>query len=277
MTTKLRPVFKRLSSAALAAIISSSILHAAPEMDVAIANAIIEQHQDAIVEVRLVNQMTVRLVDGPEELADMIAQQPAETNEQKAPGVIIHTSGLVAVAGVMLDPTMIISEISANTPLGELRIGLECQLTDARILLADGREIAAEVVMRDPETGLMLIKPSEQSDADFPAIIPDPSSAHAAPFTRILGLGRMSADFGREPAVILARTTGKIEAKRNLDRLTTRDSGIVGLPLFDANKEFLGFTTVPGNTSSNMPNPRDLGGYMLPAAILHNLAKEHID
>jgi len=239
------------------------------------ANALIDKHQDAIVEVRLVNSIGVRLIDGPEELADMLAQAPREEQEFNVKGVTIHPSGLVAVPGLPLDPTMILSEMSLATPFGELKLGLESLLSNVRILATDGRELEADVVMRDRDTGLMLIKPRETPGQDQPALVPDPDTTQPPPFSQVLCISRMPAAFADQPTATLSRTTGALETRRGIDALTGVAQSALGAAVFDAGGHFLGIAVIPAGGGGSMPSTRDLGLYLLPAATLHNLAKDH--
>lgn len=257
--------------------LATALAASATPFDAASATSLIEKHKDAIVEVRLVATVGVRLLEGPDEIAEMIAQTPGEEHDVEAKGVTIHPSGLVAVPGLPLDPTFFISEITLPTPIGELKLGIEALLGNVRILTADGREHEADVVMRDLDTGLMLVKPREAAEDGRAALVPDADAPHPAPFTQVLCLSRMIAEFADEPTVSLARTTGALDSRRGIDALTDASSIAIGAAVFDESGRFLGVALIPSVGGGGSPSVRDVGLYLLPAASLHNLAKDHID
>ena len=270
------PKFRNFTCAILAFAAIPATAPAGQAFDAASATALIEKHRDAIVEVHLVNHLSVRLIDGPAEIADAIAQTPDQDQELHTKGVMIDPSGLVAVPGLPLDPTMLVSEMTLPTPIGEIKLGLQSRLADVRILTADGGEFPADVVMRDRDTGLMLVKIREAGEKKHASLTPDAARPAPSAFTSVLCLGRMSAAFGNQATTTVVRTTLALATRHGLDPLTGADEDAIGCAVFDAKGDFLGITVIPVGGNSSTPSSQDLAIHLLPAAALHRFAKEHL-
>ena len=263
-----RPALALFAWAALAT--QSSIAHA---FDAESATALIQKHADAIVEVRLVNHMRVRMTEGPEELSEIFAQAKSEEKGFKAAGVVISPNGVVAVPGLALNPTGLLRQISVSTPVGDIKLAVESRLSNVRIITSSGTEIEADVVLADGETGLMLDKPRSKTESGMPAVTLDRTRSEPPAFTPVLCLNRMSAAFGLQPTASIVYTTGPLPSRQGLDPLAGAGANSLGSAVFDADGGFLGITAIPSCYASLL----DSQMYLIPASTLLRLAKEHLN
>lgn len=263
-----------LACLALASLATSASAERA--INATFASEVIEKHAETIVEVHLVNHMTVQMIDGPEALAEAIAQSPSQEQDFRANGVVIDPSGLVAVPGLPLNPFILFREITIPTPLGDLKVGLEGRFAEVRIVTSSGAELPAEVVFADHDTGLFLVKPLEAPESPLPALVPQSSLPHPPAFSEVICLGKMPAAFGHQPVTSRVRTTGIIASRHGLDSLTSAGSNVIGNAAFDAAGDFLGITVIPGSGDPSGPDMADMGLYLISSSTLHRLAKEHL-
>ena len=267
-----RPALALLAWAALAA--QASIAQA---FNAESATALIEKHADAIVEVRLVNEVRVRLIEGPEGIAEMIEQGTAEEKEFNAKGVMIDPNGVVAVPSLPLNPTVMLGEISVSTPVGDIKLALESRLSNVRIITSAGTEIEADVVLADGETGLMLVKARSKPESGMPALTLAPARPQPPAFTPVLCLSRMSAAFGHQPTATIVHATGPLASRQGLDPLADAGASSLGGAVFDADGGFLGITVIPTGDRSSNASLLDVRIYLIPASTLLRLVKEHLN
>ena len=265
----IRPFFLPLLASALFA-----TLHAA-EPSATNAAGLIARNQDALVEVQAVLKMKAEIVGLPEGAGGEIPEQEESVD---AKGVVIHSSGLVAVPLAMLDPTALLGDegMAIETPVGPLKIKLQSSVSSIRIITADGREHAAEVVFREPGAGLAVVKLTSPPEAGMTSVVLGPGQPAPQPFSQCFDLSRLGADFNRATAVRLIRIVQETPAPFPLYELT----GPVHSPgsaAFDASGRFLGMSMIPMRGPGLSPAAlADVRPFILPASEIRRLSAKLI-
>ena len=113
---------------------------------------------DAVVFVRATVSVTVTPGDQP-------AQSRDRTFEQL--GTVVSADGRVLLAASAIDPAGVMDGRTVNTPMGEMKISATSQVKEAFIVLADGTEIPAKVVLKDKDLNLALVAPIAASYASM--------------------------------------------------------------------------------------------------------------
>ena len=138
------------------------------------ARATAEQGGKAVVTVRLV----LKLKSGGQE------------HEQKmeAPGVVIDPTGLTVASASSIDPS---GAFRRMVDAQRQRVNIESEVKEPVILLEDGTELEAAVVLKDTDLDLAFIRPRDPG-LKLPAVTLKPRSGTVPLLTRIYVLGRLS-------------------------------------------------------------------------------------
>lgn len=238
------PLFTTILTAALFCGASVTPAHAAG-FDTASASALSAKHKSSLVAIHAVLSVSPELIEGPPGVADMIAQQPAQDQETDFIGVVIHENGTVAVPLVSIDPGAVMGGgLVLDSPLGKLKIGIKAVVSSARIIMGDGRELAADVIFKDNKSGLALLKVKEAPETPLAAVSLSKDVPLPAPFTRVWALNPLKAEFGRETAVRILRAGVVTPAPSPLIDLGGPPS-LPGSAVFDGEGRFLGMLVLP--------------------------------
>src|SRR5262249_30293582 len=84
---------------------------------------------------------------------------PDREQKTESLGTIIDPSGRAGTALSSLDPSRDVSGREIRTRKGMIKIDANAVLKEVKIILADGTEIPAELVMRDADLDLAFVKP----------------------------------------------------------------------------------------------------------------------
>ncbi|HVP61107.1 MAG TPA: trypsin-like peptidase domain-containing protein [Myxococcaceae bacterium] len=156
----------------------------------ATARATAEQSGKAVVTIRLV----LKLKLGGQE------------HEQKmeVPGVVIDPSGLTVASASSIDPS---GAIRRMVDAQRQRVTLESEVKETVILLEDGTELDAAVVLKDSDLDLAFIRPRD-AGLKLSAVTVRPRSGTVPLLTRVFVLGRL----GKLGSRALAVATGEVRA-----------------------------------------------------------------
>jgi len=171
--------------AALAAILST----ATADLE-STARATAEGNGKAVVTIRLV----LKLKTGGQE------------HEQKmeVPGVVIDPSGLTVASASSIDPSGVFRRM---VDAQRQRMSIESEVKEPVILLEDGTELEAAVVLKDTDLDLAFIRPRD-AGLKLAAVSLKPRSGTVPLLTRIYVLGRLSKLANRALSV----ATGEVRA-----------------------------------------------------------------
>jgi len=169
----------------VAAVVSA----AAPDLDSA-ARATAEQSGRAAVTIRLV----LKLKSGGQE------------HEQKVevPGVVIDPTGLTVASASSIDPSGVFRRI---LDAQRQRVSIESEVKETVILLEDGTELEAAVVLKDTDLDLAFIRVRD-AGMKLPAVTLKSRPGAVPLLTRIYVLGRLSKLGNRALSV----ATGEVRA-----------------------------------------------------------------
>ena len=186
-----------------------------------------------------------------------------DEEKSEVTGTIIDPSGLVVASLVTTDPTEIMANLMGAS--GEMPEGMQFQTTikDAKVRLADGRELPCRVVLRDKDLDLVFFRLAEKPAAPLPAVnMADKSAADA--LDQVVVVNRMGHVAGRSVAGSLARISAVIEKPRRYYAIG-QDTGMAGLgsPVFTTGGAFLGMLGLRSVPSQGKPTMAAmLGGGM---------------
>ena len=167
--------------------IAALLLAAAPDLETA-ARATAEQSGKAVVTIRLVLKLKVG----------------GQDHEQKmeVAGVVIDPSGLTVASASSIDPS---GALRRMVDAQRQRVSLESEVKETVILLEDGTELEAAVVLKDTDLDLAFIRPRE-AGLKLAAVTLKPRSGTVPLLTRIYLLGRL----GKLGNRALAVATGEV-------------------------------------------------------------------
>ena len=231
--------------------------------------------QAAIVNVRVVLKM--RMSVGGREM-----QSSDETVE--AVGTVVDPSGLTVVALGALNPGGMMSRLmgsGGSSP--EERVDIVSEPSDLRMRLADGREVAAAIALRDEDFNLAFIRPTVKPDKPFVAVdLKD--AARPALLDQVVVLGRLGRVGGWVPSAALQGVSAIIERPRTFYVLEGQ-AGSMGVPAFLPSGKVVGVLTIrqidagrPG-MASMMSGTEGLGllPVILPAADVLEIAQQALE
>ena len=249
----------------LAAILTLAAWSASAGEDEQKARAVLEKQRQAVVTVRMVIKQKLGLSGGaPEE------------NEFKdeASGTVISPEGLTVMALSSTDPARVYTSMMSG--LQDSQMQMETELASIKIMLADGSEVPAEVILRDNELDLAYIRPIEKPANPFVCV----DLANAAPaelLDKLVTLNRL----GKVANRVYALSFTSIEAVADKPRtIYFPTNGVGGTPAFTLDGKIVGVFVVrtvkdsENGHSSLFSNDQNIATILLPAGDVLEGAKQ---
>jgi S1-C subfamily serine protease len=148
-------------------------------------------------------------------------------------GTVIDPSGLTVLALSAVDPAELYRRLS-----DEYKI--ETQINDIKILLDDGTELPAEVVLRDKDLDLAFIRPKTKPASPMAAVDMSKSSP-AQVLDQVIALNRLNRAAGRAYSASVERIGALIQKPRTFYIPDTGPSAAsLGSPAFALNGNIVG-------------------------------------
>src|SRR6266478_3845504 len=166
--------------------------------------AIFKQHQHAVVTVQLVLKSKFS-----------VAGRGGESNEsrQDVTGTVVDPSGLTVLSLSATDPAQMFQTMMAGGGDDESKFKMETELGDVKILLDDGTELPAEVVLRDRDLDLAFIRPKTKVTTPLTALDLT-QSAKVEMLDQVIALNRLGNAAGRAYAASVERISAIVQRPR---------------------------------------------------------------
>lgn len=231
---------------------------------------IFKKNQRSVVTVQIV-QKTTFSVPGQ--------GSPSRETKQDLTGTVVDASGLTVLALSACDPSSMYESMMAGMADEDVQFKMESEITDVKILLGDGTELPAEVVLRDKDLDLAFIRPKTKPGSPMTAIDLGKTS-QAQVLDQVVTLNRLGNAAGRAYAASFERITAVVQKPRTFyipDSTMTATS--LGSPAFTLDGNILGvfvMRTVSSKSGMSMFNfrPDGLTSIILPAADILKAAKQ---
>src|SRR5437016_5243556 len=233
--------------------------------------AIFKQHQHAVVTVQLVLKSKFS-----------VAGRGGEANEsrQDVTGTVVDPSGLTVLALSATDPSQMLQAMMGGGGDDESKFKMETELGDVKILLDDGTELPAEVVLRDRDLDLAFIRPKTKVTAPLTALDLT-QSAKVEMLDQVIALNRLGNAAGRAYAASVERISAIVQRPRLFyvpDASMTTTT--MGAPAFTLDGKPLGIFVMramkgkSGGGSMFNFQPDNLTGIILPSSDILKAAKQ---
>lgn len=199
------------------------------------AKALLEKNQKAVVGISGVMKIEMAGRDAQEQPLDTI-------------GTVIDESGLTVVSCTMIDPVALLGA----------GMGAKVNTSDVKIVLADDTEIAAEVIMKDPDLDLAFLRPVKKEGVELPkfAFVKLEKNNAFGLLDDLIFLSRASKEFNRVPSLSLGNVSAIVKKPRTFMLFNMPGSVSLGIPVFNAASKPIGLCVLrvtPG--SQGRPTP----------------------
>ena len=195
-------------------------------------------------------------------------------SKQDLTGTVIDPSGLTVLALSAADPTDMYQRMMSEEAA---KSRLDIEVTDLRLLLNDGTEVPAEIVLRDKDLDLAFIRPKTKLTTPM-AAVDLKQAAPAQLLDQLVTLNRLNSAAGRAYAASLERISAIIQKPRTFyipDSSMTATT--LGSPAFALDGKMVGVFVMRAisSRSGSSRNYRDnMTTIILPAEDVAKAAKE---
>ena len=179
---------------------------------------VLSRYQDAVVTVKLVVSLSVSLG----------ARDQQSESKTEAVGTIIDPSGLTVISLSTIDPSAMM-KARMRGQAAELKI--DSTVKDVKLVLADGTELPAEVVLRDKDLDVAYVLPVEKPAKPLPAI-DLAKSAKPQVLDEVICLNRLGKVANRVVSVSVERIDALVDRPRPFYVLASGGSSGIGSPVF---------------------------------------------
>ena len=231
--------------------------------DTAAAKKICDQYKEAVIWISGVAKISISSGDSRNPM-----NIPDREQKFEAVGTIIDPSGMVVTALSNIDPAKIANGREVNTPQGKVTIEASSILKEVKIIMADGTEIPADVVMKDADLDLAFLRPKadakEAKGVTYTAIsLKDAGTADLA--DQVISLSRADEVLNRQPQVSRGQIITVTKKPRQFLRI---NNATQGAPSFTMDGKLLGIAV---NRATKQSNPVTV---VLPAADVLEIADQ---
>ena len=229
----------------------------AEDSGVRAARTILEKQQDAVVWVSAIVKT---------EMTGLGMQMPARERKAEALGTVVDASGLTVVSGSALDPMGMIGQLAVSVGGERQRVTPRSQISDVKLRLADGTELPAKMVLKDPDLDIAFIRPeTEGKDVKF-AHVDISADGKAAILDEVVALGRLAKTLDRQPTVAVSRVSAVVSKPRTFYVVHGGTAGM-GTPVFTTDGNLLGIALMRKSSASGGLGSMLSGGAMMPVVL----------
>jgi S1-C subfamily serine protease len=268
------PFLDSCSAAALCVILGLTLLALPCQADEIAekGRALFKKNQHAVVTVQIVLKSKFS-----------VSGRGGQSNEsrQDVTGTVVDPSGLTVLSLSAVDPGQLIQNMMSGASDDESKFKMETELSDVKILLEDGTEVPAEVVLRDKDLDLAFIRPKVKLTAPM-AALDLTKSARAEILDQVITLNRLGNAAGRAYSASVERISAIVQRPRLFyvpDASMTTTA--LGSPAFTLDGKALGIfvmRSLKGKSGGGMGvfggQPENLTGIILPADDIVKAAKQ---
>jgi S1-C subfamily serine protease len=198
------------------------------------------------------------------------SSNPTEV-KQDLTGTVIDPSGLTVLALSSVDPAELYRRMSDEFKT------VDTQINDLKLLLDDGTEVPAEIVLRDRDLDLAFIRPKTKPASPMEAVDLTKSSTVDL-LEPVIALNRLNRAAGRAYSASVERIDAVIQKPRTFyipD--TTQSTTSLGSPAFALNGNIVGIfvmRAVTGGESSSRNVRENMTAILIPAEDILKGAKQ---
>src|SRR6476646_2321917 len=225
----------------------------------ATAREVVKKRGDAVIMVLATIKLRIN-IGGREQSTDQATQANA---------TILDSTGLTVLSLSSLQPDDVMSRSLSQRVAAGTKVDVTSEPSDIRMHLADGRELAAKLVLRDEDLDLAFIRPPEPPTA--PLTFVDAAVATPAILEPVMLLQRTSEATGWLAAASLGSIQLVIDKPRTYYQVAMATVGGTGLgsPVFDLAGHFVGVIVLRNTGSRGTASPG-----VLPGADIRDIAKQ---
>ena len=179
---------------------------------------VLGRYQDAVVTLKFVLNYTM----------SMAGRDQQSESKTEAVGTVIDPSGLTVISLSAIDPSAM---LRARMRGQAMELKIDSEVKDAKLTLADGTELPAQVVLRDKDLDLAYVQPIDKPAKPLVAV----DFTHTAKpqvLDEVICLNRLGKIADRAVAVSIERLDALVERPRPFYVLAAGGSSGVGLPVF---------------------------------------------
>lgn len=188
-------------------------------------------------------------------------------SRQEVTGTVVDPSGLTVLALSQCDPAELYRRLSSESRL-------EVEVTDIKMLLQDGSELPAEIVLRDRDLDLAFIRPKTKPAKPM-ASVSLADSAPAQVLDPIVTLNRLNKATSRAYAASIERVSALVERPRTFyvpDASMTTTT--LGSPAFLPDGKLVGIFVIRAVSATDGDVRQSYTSIILPAEDVLNAAKQ---
>ena len=204
----------------------------------------------------------------------------ANESKQDLTGTVVDPSGLTVLALSSCEPGDMLQNMMAGIGGEDAKFKMDTELSDLKLLLDDGTELPAEIVLRDKDLDLAFVRPKTKPARPMTAL--DLSkSATAQVLDQVITLNRLGKAAGRAYAASVERISAVVQKPRLFyvpgGEMT---STTVGSPAFSLDGNVLGLFVMrsvsqkSGGMGMFSFRPQGLTTIILPAADILKAARQ---
>jgi len=216
---------------------------------------VLAKYQNAVVTVKLAIKQSMSL-GGRESKTD---------SKTETTGTIIDPSGLTVVSLTTTDPGSAMKDAYTRAMIARggdpSQLKFESELSDVKIVLADGTEIPADVVLRDKDLDLAYLRPSNKPGEPGQTAKPFPfvdlgRDTKPQLLDEVIVINRLSKVANRAPAISVGRIEAVVDKPRTLYVLGEATWGYaLGAPVFSLDGKLVGMLFLrTANTQTDQNN-----------------------
>jgi S1-C subfamily serine protease len=234
--------------------------------------SIFQKYQDAVVTVQIVQKLKISMPG--------MGGQANET-KQDLTGTVVDPSGLTVVSLSSCEPNEMLQNLLGGGE-DEAKVKMQTELGDVKMLLRDGSEVPAEIVLRDKDLDLAFLRPKAKPANPMTAVdLASPGKADI--LDQVISLNRLGLAAGRAYAASVERITAVVRKPR-LFYVPGSEATATGMgsPAFTLDGNLLGVfvmrsvSSPGGGGGLGMFNfrPEGLTGIILPTEEIKKVAKQ---
>ena len=137
----------------------------------------------------------------------------ANESKQDVTGTVVDPSGLTVLALSSCEPGDMIQSMMAGMSDEDMKFKMETELSDVKLLLDDGTELPADIVLRDKDLDLAFVRPVTKPASPMTALDLN-KAATAQVLDQVITLNRLGKAAGRAYAASVERISAVVQKPR---------------------------------------------------------------